>query len=74
MIYVPHMHSEVLADQARSVALFALAQWPDGLKWARHYHGIVRQFGWSPRRNAILGRPSNTEEEAWLASGEIFHG
>ena len=69
---MPFMHSEALADQQRSLELFRDA----GLDthWAEHHHAIVARFGRFPHRNAILGRESTTEETAWLASDDAFHG
>lgn len=73
-LYLPFMHSESLADQDRSVALFEAAGLKDNLRWARHHRDIVRRFGRFPHRNAILGRPSTFEELAWLDSREGFNG
>lgn len=73
-LYMPFMHSESLADQERSVALFEAAGLTGNLKWARHHRDIVRRFGRFPHRNAILGRESTAEERAWLASPEGFSG
>ncbi len=73
-LYLPFMHSESLADQERSVALYDGAGHGDGPKWARHHRDIVRRFGRFPHRNAILGRESTPEELAWLASDEAFTG
>lgn len=73
-IYLPYMHSEALADQERSVALYEESGLEDGLKWARHHRDIVRRFGRFPHRNAALGRESTPEEAAWLASDEAYHG
>jgi len=66
------MHSESLADQERSVALYDAA----GLdtQWAEHHRDIVRRFGHFPHRNAILGRESTPEERAWLESDGAFGG
>jgi uncharacterized protein (DUF924 family) len=73
-LYLPYMHSESLADQDRSVALFEAAGLQDNLHWAKHHRDIVRRFGRFPHRNAILGRESTPEEDAWLASKEAFRG
>lgn len=72
-LYLPFMHSEDLADQDRSVALFESAGLTDNLKWARHHREIVRRFGRFPHRNAVFGRSSTAEESAWLASPEAFN-
>jgi uncharacterized protein (DUF924 family) len=71
-LYLPFMHSEDLADQDRSVALFEAAHLADNLRWARHHRDIVRRFGRFPHRNAALGRPSSVEEAQWLQSAEAF--
>lgn len=71
-LYLPFMHSENLADQDRSVALFEAAGLDQNLRWARHHREIVRRFGRFPHRNAVLGRQSTAEEEAWLDSPEAF--
>ena len=73
-LYMPFMHSETLADQDRSLALFDAAGLEANLKWARHHRDIVRRFGRFPHRNAILGRPHTPEEEEWLTSPEAFRG
>jgi len=71
-IYLPFEHSESLADQERSVALFTelAAQHPgcEGfLDYALRHHEIIARFGRFPHRNAALGRPSNIEETTYLA-------
>ena len=73
-LYMPYMHSEDLADQDRALALFEQAGLMDNLKWAKHHRDIVARFGRFPHRNAILGRESTAEENAWLASEEAFKG
>ena len=73
-LYLPFMHSESLADQDRCVALFESAGLNDNLKWAYHHRDIVRRFARFPHRNAILGRDSTAEEQAYLASDEAFKG
>lgn len=73
-LYLPFMHSEHLADQDQSVALFQRAGLSENLRFAEHHRGIVRRFGRFPHRNAILGRASSPEELAYLASPEAFKG
>jgi uncharacterized protein (DUF924 family) len=73
-LYMPLMHSENLADQDQSVALFERAGLADNLRFAEHHRGIVRRFGRFPHRNVILGRDSTPEEIAYLASPEAFKG
>jgi uncharacterized protein (DUF924 family) len=36
------------------------------VKYARMHADIVERFGRFPHRNAVLGRPSTSEEEAFL--------
>ncbi|KAA3626821.1 MAG: DUF924 domain-containing protein [Proteobacteria bacterium] len=73
-LYLPFMHSELLDDQDRSVALFEAAGLKDNLKWARHHRDIVRRFGRFPHRNATLGRESTAEELAYLDDPDSYHG
>lgn len=65
---LPFSHSESLADQDRAVAL-AEAFTPGETRWARHHRDIVARFGRFPHRNAMLGRTSTPEEQAFIASG-----
>jgi uncharacterized protein (DUF924 family) len=68
--YLPLMHSEVLADQDRSVRLIVLRfPEPEQIRHARAHRDIIRRFGRFPFRNVALGRASTPEEEAWLARG-----
>lgn len=66
--YLPFMHSESLADQERSVALNESAG-EDSLHWARHHRDLIARFGRFPHRNAVLGRQSTPQEEAFIAQG-----
>ncbi|WP_048649192.1 DUF924 family protein [Nitratireductor soli] len=65
-MYMPFMHSEVLADQERSVMLFGGLGNEDSLKYAIEHRDIVARFGRFPHRNRVLGRESSAEEEAFL--------
>ncbi|RQO77226.1 DUF924 domain-containing protein [Aquitalea sp. FJL05] len=68
--YLPFEHSEQLADQDVSVALFqTLAAYPHSaefIDYAQRHRDIIRRFGRFPHRNALLGRPSTPEELAFL--------
>lgn len=68
--YLPFMHSEVLADQDRSVRLNLLAygRGPT-LDHARAHREIIRRFGRFPYRNAALGRETTPEEQRFLDAG-----
>jgi len=68
-LYMPLMHSEVLADQEQCVELFAtLATDEDdvSLDFAIRHRDIVARFGRFPHRNEILGRESTPEDLAFL--------
>jgi uncharacterized protein (DUF924 family) len=70
--YMPFHHSEDLADQRRSVALFeGLPRNPDRRgslrRYGHPYVEVIERFGRFPHRNAILGRQSTPEEIAFLA-------
>jgi len=70
--YMPYHHSENLADQHRSVALFgALPRDPDRRgalrRYGRPYVEVIERFGRFPHRNEILGRKSTQAEIALLA-------
>lgn len=74
--YMPLMHSERLAMQDRCLELFgALTEGARGrahdafasnLEFARKHRDIIVRFGRFPHRNAVLGRSSTPEEEAFL--------
>ena len=69
--YMPFEHAEDLAMQEQALALFTqLAQETTGfdgvLDYARRHYDVIARFGRFPHRNAILGRESTPEEEAFL--------
>lgn len=67
--YLPFEHSEDLADQERAVALIGSTGDADLLKWAQLHADIIRRFGRFPHRNALLGRTSTPQEQAFLDGG-----
>ncbi|MBZ9841726.1 MULTISPECIES: DUF924 family protein [unclassified Mesorhizobium] len=67
-LYLPFEHSEVLADQERSVELTA-ERAPDYLKYANEHLEIIQRFGRFPHRNRMLGRATTAEEQAFLDGG-----
>ena len=73
-LYMPLMHSEELADQDLSVALFEQAGFKQNLAFAKHHREIVKRFGRFPHRNEILGRISSREELVYLNSTGAFKG
>lgn len=68
--YLPLMHSEIVADQERSVRLFKLnLEGASNLTHARAHRAVIRRFGRFPYRNDALGRATTEPEAAWLAQG-----
>jgi uncharacterized protein (DUF924 family) len=67
VFYLPFEHSEDMADQDRSVALFAALGEPVQLDYARRHRDVIARFGRFPHRNPWLGRESTAEEIAFLA-------
>lgn len=75
-LYMPLMHAESRDLQQRSLDLFAeacehpapaLADAANAFQtFAEHHAAIIDRFGRFPHRNAILGRQSTPEEEAFL--------
>lgn len=66
--YLPFMHSEWLPDQERALDLTRdLAG--DEPRYAHVHHDIVRRFGRFPHRNALLGRRTTRDEQAFLDAG-----
>jgi uncharacterized protein (DUF924 family) len=71
-VYLPFEHAEDPLAQREAVRLFerlaqddaSLADYAD---YARRHQAIIERFGRFPHRNAILGRTSTPEEEAFLA-------
>ncbi len=78
-LYLPFEHSEAMADQDLSVALFeglrdiAHHARPNGaIDYAWRHRVVIQEFGRFPHRNAALGRVSSPAEQAWLAAGGGF--
>lgn len=65
-LYLPLEHSEDLADQERSVALFTAMGDARLTDYAVRHRDIVARFGRFPHRNALLGRASTEEEARFL--------
>ena len=70
-LYLPFEHAEDAQMQRRSLELFGALSAemgdPSALEWAQKHADVVFRFGRYPHRNAILGRASSPEEEAFLA-------
>jgi len=67
-LFLPFMHSEDLTDQNRCVELYRAAG-HENMKYAEQHRDIIRRFGRFPHRNAILGRTTTPEEQAFLDGG-----
>lgn len=70
--YLPLEHSESLADQDRSVALFEALGDANYRNYAIAHRDVIARFGRFPHRNAALGRETTPEEQAWLDAGGGF--
>ena len=78
-LYLPFEHSEAMADQDLSVALFEglrddarMAKPGGAIDYAWRHRAVIARFGRFPHRNAALGRESTAAEQAWLAAGGGF--
>jgi uncharacterized protein (DUF924 family) len=78
-LYLPFEHSEAMADQDLSVALFeGLRDDPrhaapgGAIDYAWRHRAVIERFGRFPHRNAALRRPSTPDEGAWLEAGGGF--
>jgi uncharacterized protein (DUF924 family) len=67
--YLPFEHSENLADQERSLALWRRSGAGTVDRYAEIHADIIRRFGRFPHRNAILNRATTPEEQAFLDAG-----
>jgi uncharacterized protein (DUF924 family) len=80
---LPLGHSEDLALQERSVAYAEalIDEAPPALRGiyemsarqAAAHRDVIRRFGRHPHRNAVLGRTSTPDEQAYLAAGDFPH-
>lgn len=73
-LYLPFEHSEAMADQNLSVALFeglrdsSVHRRPGGsIDYAWRHRAVIERFGRFPHRNAALGRANTLAEAAYLA-------
>jgi uncharacterized protein (DUF924 family) len=69
--YLPFMHAEDRAMQARSLELCRTLG-GEALEQAMRHQAIVDRFGRFPHRNAVLGRPSTAAEIEFLKAGRGF--
>ena len=69
-LYMPFQHSEVLADQDRSVALFTALGNANSLDFAHKHRDMIARYGRFPARNAALGRPDRPGEAAGIEASK----
>ena len=67
-LYMPLMHSEDLARQARSLTLFEALGIENNLRYARLHHDMIARYGRFPARNAALGREDRPDEAEGIAA------
>ncbi|AGP43733.1 DUF924 family protein [Serratia plymuthica] len=65
-LYLPFMHSESAVIHQQALALYTELNNGDQLEFELRHKAIIDRFGRYPHRNAILGRISTPEEEAFL--------
>lgn len=70
--YLPFEHSETLADQRRSLALFEALGIEHYRRYAQAHLEVIARFDRFPHRNRALGRINTPEEQAWLDAGGGF--
>jgi len=63
-LYMPFQHSEVLADQQHSLALFTALGDANALDFAHKHHDMIALHGRFPGRNSALGRADRPGEQA----------
>ena len=68
-LYMPLMHAEDRASQARCVELFAKLGIPGVVDFAEAHKAVIDRFGRFPHRNKVLKRESTPEEIAYLNAG-----
>ena len=71
-LYMPFQHSEVMADQERSVDLFKAIDNEEGLKYALEHRDIIARFGRFPHRNRVLGRVTTDAEAEFMQEHQGF--
>ena len=67
--YLPLEHAENAEDQDRCVALHEEMGNPELTKYAVVHRDVIARFGRFPHRNALVGRQTTAEEQAFLDEG-----
>ncbi len=65
-LYMPYQHSESALVHEFAVPLFESLGDAESLDYELQHKAIIDRFGRYPHRNAVLSRPSTTEEIAFL--------
>jgi uncharacterized protein (DUF924 family) len=73
-LYMPLMHAEDSAAQARSLAIFTALGRENNLRAAQEHTVLIQRFGRFPHRNSVLGRVSSAEEVAYLGGEAKRYG
>jgi uncharacterized protein (DUF924 family) len=66
---MPLMHSESIADQRASLAIYNRLGAAYGRPFAVSHHRMIARFGRFPHRNGMLGRTSSAAEKRAVAAG-----
>jgi uncharacterized protein (DUF924 family) len=66
---MPLMHSEHIADQRASLAVYARLGKRYGWPFAVSHHRMIARFGRFPHRNEVLARESTAAEQRAVAAG-----
>jgi len=67
-LYMPFMHAEDRALQAKSVELFSRIGIPGVVEFAEAHKSVIDRFGRFPHRNKVLKRESTPEEAEFLSA------
>lgn len=67
-LYLPFMHSESPLIHQQALVLYTELNNGDQLEFELRHKAIIDRFGRYPHRNAILGRISTPEEEAFYSN------
>ena len=67
--YLPLMHSEDISDQKLCLSEMERLGKEGNVKAAKEHLDIIEKFGRFPHRNAVLGRRTTVEEQAFLDAG-----
>jgi uncharacterized protein (DUF924 family) len=69
VLYLPFMHSELSADQDRSMMLYEAFGDMELLRYAVIHRDIILRFGRFPHRNQAMGRDTTPAEQEFLDGG-----